>query len=149
LWHPPVRSVRLDLLLRKLGGLQLRSKNDRSLGGIHLDGVLKSLIAGHEEQLLQHLHDVVVGMLVVVQQDYVVKLGLLVVLARFGIRERQDGTCHVTILRRQPLRLQLPQPAQPPFVVIGLILEELGDFGVGKHQELLRVDRGNRRLGHR
>lgn len=136
------------MLFGEFGGLQLRRQHDRALGRIHFDGVLKCLVPGHEKKLLQHLDDVVVGMLVVVQQDYVVKLGVLVVLAGFGIRERQDGTCHVTILRRQPLRLQLPQPTQPPLIVIGLILEELGDFGVRKHQELLRLDGGDGRLGN-
>src|SRR5262245_48642752 len=86
-------------------------------------------------------------MFVVVQEDYVVELCALLVLAGFDIRKRQNGTCHLTILRGQPLGLQLTESPQPAFIVVRFVLEELGDFRMGKHQKLLGFDRSDRRIG--
>ena len=63
----------MDLIARVLGLRAFTSDDNRAPSGIHLHRVLISSFERQEKQRAQHLYHVVVGVLVVVEQDHVVE----------------------------------------------------------------------------
>ena len=63
----------MDLVARILGLEALARDHNRAPGGVHLHSVLVGGFERQEEQRSQHLDDVIVGVLVVIEQDDVVE----------------------------------------------------------------------------
>ena len=63
----------MDLVAREFGMRTLASDHDGAAFGVDLDGVLIGGFDGQEKQGAQHFDDVVIGVIVVVQQDDVVE----------------------------------------------------------------------------
>ncbi len=63
----------MNLIARVFGLRALTRDDNRAPGGIHLHGVLIGGFERQEEQRSQHFHHVIVGVLVVIEQDDVVK----------------------------------------------------------------------------
>ena len=63
----------MDLIPRVFGLWALTRDDDRAPRGIHLHGVLIGGFERQEEQRAQHFHHVIVGVLVVIEQDDVVE----------------------------------------------------------------------------
>ena len=63
----------MDLVARVFGLRALTRYNDRAPGGIHLHSVLIGGFERQKEQRSQHFHHVIVGVLIVIEQDNVVE----------------------------------------------------------------------------
>ncbi len=74
----------MNLPLAEFGRLQLRGQDDCSFGTIDFDRVLIRFVGVHKEKPLQHLDDVVISMFIVVQENQIVKFGLLLMLCGFN-----------------------------------------------------------------
>jgi len=89
-FEPPVPTKAVDLIPGEFGLGKFAGDEDGSPHGIDLLGVTQSLFGGEDEDLLQHLDHVIVGMIVVVDQDYVVERDLDGLLGGIGSWSR-DG----------------------------------------------------------
>src|SRR5579863_2548751 len=89
-FEAPVPAVAVDLIPGKFGLRKFTGDENRAAHGIHLLCVMQSLLGGEDEDLLQHFDHVVVGVIVVVDQDYVVERGLDGLLGGIGSWSR-DG----------------------------------------------------------
>src|ERR1700733_1551332 len=91
--HAGVGAIGVNLVARKLGLGQLAGDDDGPSGCIHFDGVLEGDILGHQEELLQHFDYVVVGMLIVVEENDVIQGRMFLELLPFlgGGEDRRGG----------------------------------------------------------
>ena len=85
LGHAWVRSVGVNLVAREFSRRALAGDDDGTAGGIHLDRVLQSGFRGQEKEFLQHLDDIVIGVLVVVKQDDMEKTPMFLALNVFQL----------------------------------------------------------------
>ena len=75
---PPIGTVGMNLIAREFRVRQFTYDQDRTAAAIHLFGVMVGLIQGEDENPLEHLDYVVVGVIVVVQQHDPVERNQLV-----------------------------------------------------------------------
>ena len=76
----------MDLDLPELGLLELACDHDGTAGGVHLDSPLKGGLGREDEELAEHLHHVIVSMIVIIQQDHVKERSKLLSLSGFLLR---------------------------------------------------------------
>jgi hypothetical protein len=82
----------MNLIACVFGLRALTRDDDRAAGGIHLNSVLIGGFDRQEEQRAQHFHHVIVGVLVIIQQDDVVKGCEAFAFESSGFRSR-GGDC--------------------------------------------------------
>jgi hypothetical protein len=70
--HAPVRAKRVDLIPGELGFGKGARQQDSTAAGIHFYSMLIGLIERKDKERLQHLDNVVIGMIVVVEQHHVI-----------------------------------------------------------------------------
>jgi len=68
----PIPPVRVNLVALQLGALLCRSIDDDAAGAVDLAGHQKRALAAVAEQLDQHLDDVIIRVVIVIQQDDVI-----------------------------------------------------------------------------
>src|SRR6185437_8445594 len=93
-----IGSEGVNLIALQLSVFLARGQHDHAAAGIHFHRHQIRRLEGMSEQLLQHTDDVVVGMVVIVEQDHVVGRLPFGSLLRIGLGCR-DGVAHV----RSPL----------------------------------------------
>jgi len=92
LGHARIGTITVDLIARELGLRTFTRDHDRTALSIHLYGMLVSGFDRQKEQRPQHLHHVIVGVLVVIEEDDVVERGEAVALGSSGLWSgRGDG----------------------------------------------------------
>ncbi len=70
--NAPVRAVRVNLIALQLGALFRSRIDDDAAGAVHFAGHEKRPLAAVAEKLDQHLDDVIIGVIVIIQQDDVI-----------------------------------------------------------------------------
>ena len=63
----------MNLIPSKFRFRQFACNHNSSTGGIDLDSVLKGEALWEEEEFLQHFHHIIVGVLIIVQKNYVIE----------------------------------------------------------------------------
>jgi hypothetical protein len=76
----------MDLIPGILGFRQFAGDEPGAAGGIHFLRVLESLLGGKDEDLLEHLDDVVVSVIVIVEEHDLIELRVRGVASRSNSR---------------------------------------------------------------
>src|SRR5262245_50162186 len=71
--QPPVRPICMDLIAAELRLAELAGNEDGAARPVNLLCMTVCLFGGKDKDLLQHLYDVVVGMVIVVEKHYTVQ----------------------------------------------------------------------------
>ena len=87
-----IGTVSVDLIPRKFGLRQFAGDHNRSARPVNFDGVLKSPFLRVKEQLLQHLDDIVVGVLIIVEQDHMKQRPMLFLFLLLDGWSNADGS---------------------------------------------------------
>ena len=72
-WNPPIASKRMNLVSLQLGALQRGCVQNDALLGVNLTRPDKGIFGAHGEDFSQHSHDIIVGVIVIVNQNDVVQ----------------------------------------------------------------------------
>ncbi len=76
----------MDLDLSELGLLQFTRDNDRAAGGVNFDSPLKGGLRRKDEELAEHLHHVIVSVVVIIEQNDMEERSEFLALSGFLLR---------------------------------------------------------------
>src|ERR1039457_643962 len=96
-----VGAVRVDLIARELGLRALARDDHRAPAAVHLFGMPEGFLQREDEEHLQHLDNVVVAVIVIVEQDDVVQGKERFPFGDSGLRSNRG-------FRHGPLRISMP-----------------------------------------
>jgi hypothetical protein len=82
--HARIGAIALNLIAAELGLIAFASHDDGAAGGVDFDRVAISDLGRHHEYLAEHFDDVIVGVIVVIEQDDVEQRRQLSFIARFA-----------------------------------------------------------------
>ena len=89
--HAWIGAIAVDLVAGEFGLRELAGDDDGASTGIHLDGMLIRGFEREAEQRPQHFYHVIVGMLVVIEQDDVVEWREAFGFGSSGVRSGDRG----------------------------------------------------------